>query len=87
MVNCKFCNQDNLEWYQDSQEKWRLGIKIDVNSYKQHRCSPPQTKEITNNKRNWVVFNCEKCGNETRQNIKLLKPKELNLCYDCSNSC
>jgi hypothetical protein len=85
MPACKFCNQDNLEWYQDHQDKWKLGIKIDINNYRKHIC---KTKEETpNNKRNWIEFICEKCGNKTRQNVKLIKPKTINLCYDCDNSC
>lgn len=81
MAICKFCNQDNLEWYQTADEKWKLGIKLDINNFRQHRCSPPQTQEKPNNKRNWVVFECEKCGSETRQNVKLIKT--LNLCISC----
>ena len=83
MANCKFCNQDGLEWYQDSQEKWKLGIKLDINNFRQHRCSTPQTPEKPNNKRNWISFTCEKCGSKVKQNIKLIKT--LNLCVECSN--
>ena len=82
MVVCKFCNQENLEWYQDSQDKWKLGIKLDINNFKPHKCSTPQ-KEEKSNKRNWIKFNCEKCGSETRQNLKLMK--SINLCIDCLN--
>ena len=83
MPACKFCNQDGLEWYQ-IQDKWKLGIKIDINNYRQHVCL---TQEKTGNKRNWIEFSCIRCGNPTRQNVKSYKPKELNLCYDCDNSC
>jgi len=83
MPTCKFCNQDNLEWYQDQQDKWHLGLKLDINNYRPHKCSPPQTKEVDNNKRNWVDFECEKCGCIVKQNLKLVKSKELNLCCDC----
>lgn len=81
MPNCKFCNEQNLEWYQDAQEKWKLGIKLDINNFRQHKCSIPQNE--TNNKRNWITFNCERCGCRTKQNLKLIKT--LNLCLSCSN--
>ena len=84
MPGCKFCNQDNLEWYQDSQDKWKLGIKIDINNFRKHIC---KTVETSNNKRNWIEFTCEKCGNRTKQNVKLVKSKSINLCYDCDNQC
>ena len=87
MPICKFCNHDGLEWYQDSQEKWKLGTKLDINNYRQHRCKSPQEKEKPNNKRNWIEFNCKKCGNYTRQNVKLIKSKTINLCLDCDNIC
>jgi len=87
MATCKFCNQDNLEWYQDSQDKWKLGLKLDINNYRPHKCNPPQNDKITSNKRNWVVFECEKCYTKTYQNLKLIKTKELNLCLDCDRSC
>ena len=87
MVICKFCNQDNLEWYQDQQDKWKLGIKLDINNFRPHKCSPPQNDKTSNNRRNWVDFKCEKCGCRTKQNVKLYQSKELNLCYDCDNSC
>lgn len=83
MPTCKFCNQEGLEWYQDAQERWKLGIKIDINNFRKHICKTKE--EIPNNKRNWVVFECEKCYCETRQNIKLIKSKSLNLCYECQN--
>ena len=85
MVNCKFCNEQNLEWYQRIDEKWKLGIKLDINNFRQHRCSPPQTQESKSNKRNWVDFICEKCHSKTKQNVKIIKPKELNLCLECDN--
>ena len=85
MPTCKFCNQDGLEWYQDSQEKWKLGIKIDINNFRKHVCNTKE--EIPNNKRNWIEFICEKCGNRTKQNVKSYKPKTINLCYDCDNHC
>ena len=84
MTACKFCSQDNLEWYQDSQEKWKLGIKLDINNYRPHRCT---TQEKTPNKRNWVKFSCIRCGCLVKQNIKLIKSKTINLCSDCDNSC
>lgn len=85
MPTCKFCNQENLEWYEDHLGKWRLGIKIDINNFRKHTCSP--IKEESSNKRNWIKFNCENCKKETRQNVKLYKSKTINLCYDCDNSC
>ena len=81
MPACKFCNQDGLEWYQDSQEKWKLGTKLDINSYRKHICP---TQEKTGNKRNWVKFSCIRCGCETRQNAKLVKT--INLCLGCRKS-
>ena len=85
MPACKFCNEPNLEWYQGNDEKWKLGIKLDINNYRQHRCKSTQEQEKPNNKRNWIKFTCTKCGNPTRQNIKLHKPKTINVCYDCDN--
>ena len=78
MATCKFCNQDGLEWYQGNDEKWKLGIKLDINNFRIHICGK---EEKTNNKRNWIIFNCERCGNETRQNVKLYQ--SLNLCVEC----
>ena len=80
MTSCKFCNADNLEWYQDHLEKWRLGIKIDINNYRKHECIQEKPK----NGRNWIKFLC-KCGCPVRQNLKLVKTKELNLCLECDN--
>ena len=87
MVICKFCNQDNLEWYQDQQDKWKLGIKLDINNFRPHKCSPPQTEKNNNNKRNWVDFECVNCHNKILQNLKLFKSKTINLCIECDNSC
>ena len=83
MVNCKFCNQENLDWY-ELQGKWKLGIKIDINNFRPHIC---EIIKESNNKRNWIYFICEKCGSNVKQNIKLIKSKELNLCLDCLNQC
>ena len=89
MPTCKFCNQDGLEWYQDSQEKWKLGVKLDINNYRPHKCMVqlPVNGTTTSNKRNWIYFTCTKCGNKTRQNVKTYKSKTINLCYDCDNIC
>jgi hypothetical protein len=76
MPTCKFCNQENLDWY-ENQGRWKLGIKIDINNFRPHKCSPPQDDKNTNNKRNWVAFTCEGCGEETRQNLKLVKSDSL----------
>ena len=84
MPTCKFCNEGNLEWYQGIDEKWKLGIKLDINNFRKHICI---TQEKTGNKRNWIEFSCTRCRCMIRQNVKLTKPKELNLCYDCSKSC
>ena len=84
MTACKFCNEQNLEWYQDSQEKWKLGTKLDINNYRKHICL---TQEKTSNKRNFIKFSCTRCGNIIKQNAKLYKSKTINLCYDCDNSC
>lgn len=82
MSSCKFCNQDGLEWFQENDEKWKLGIKLDINNFRKHICI---TQEKTGNKWNWVKFSCIKCGNPTRQNIKLLISKTINICYECGN--
>lgn len=79
MPTCKFCNQDNLDWYEDHLGKWKLGIKLDINNYRQHKCSP--IKEEPSNKRNWIKFNCKGCGVEIRQNVKLVKSDSL--CIEC----
>lgn len=86
MPTCKFCNQENLEWYEDFQGKWKLGIKIDINNFRVHICTPKNDPQIKNNKRNWIIFICENCKKETRQNVKLYKSKTINLCYECDNS-
>ena len=87
MVSCKFCNQDNLEWYQTSDERWKLGLKTDINNYMPHKCSPPQIEKKSNNSRNWVNFRCGKCASDVKQNIKLIKSTTLNYCLDCLNQC
>ena len=83
MPTCKFCNQENLDWYEDHLGKWRLGIKIDINNFRQHKCQvPPLVTSVTNsNKRNWIKFNCKGCGVEIRQNVKLVKSDSL--CIEC----
>lgn len=85
MPVCKFCNQDGLEWYQDSQEKWKLGIKLDINNFRKHICKTSSDPQIKNNKRNWISFTCIECGLNVKQNVKLIKSKTLNLCMDCDN--
>lgn len=90
MVQCKFCSdKTEYDWFQDQQDRWHIGIKLDINNYRPHKCSQNSDSQKceTNNKRNWSNFICEKCESKTRQNIKLIKPKELNLCLECSNSC
>ena len=79
MANCKFCNQENLECYQDAQEKWKLGTKLDINNYRPHKCSPQEES----NKRNWITINCEKCGRISKQNVKLMKSLNLNIGCNC----
>lgn len=83
MASCKFCNQDNLEWYQDSHDKWHLGLKLDINNYRPHKCSPPQNDKTTSNRRNWVSFVCEICDSMVKQNLKLLQ-KSNNKCLECN---
>ena len=84
-MQCKFCNQDNLEWYQDHQDKWKLGIKLDINNFRPHKCNTQ--KETSNNTRNWTDFECVNCHNKIYQNLKLFKSKTINLCIECDNSC
>ena len=81
MVSCKFCNQENLDWC-ELQGRWKLGIKIDINNFRTHKCSPK--KEELNNKRNWISFTCEKCTSKVKQNTKLIKPTSLNYCFSCN---
>lgn len=79
MPTCKFCNQENLDWYEDFRGKWKLGIKIDINNYRPHKCNIQ--KEESSNKRNWIIFTCLGCGEEIRQNIKLVKSDQM--CIEC----
>ena len=79
MPQCNRCDdKQDYEWYQDFQDRWKLGIKIDINNYKQHICR----KKESNNKRNWIEFEC-KCGNKVRQNTKLIKSQEILRCSEC----
>lgn len=81
MPQCNRCDDlTEYEWFENFQGKWRLGTKLDINNYRPHKCVQ---NDKPNNKRNWVKFNCKKCGCETRQNLKLLK--DLNLCLECQN--
>ena len=83
MPTCNRCEDPtNYEWYQDHMERWHLGTKLDVNSYRSHICI---TQEKTGNKRNWVKFSCIRCGSMTKQNMKLNKSKTINLCYECDD--
>ena len=61
------------------------GTKLDINNFRKHICKTEKTE--SNNKRNWISFTCEKCGNHTKQNIKLVKSATLNYCHDCLNQC
>lgn len=87
MPQCNRCqDKTELEWYQDYQEKWHLGIKLDINSFRIHKCL---TQEKTNqsirfpDRKGWIKFICE-CGSEVRQNKKhFISFKSLLLCMDC----
>ena len=84
MPQCNRCtDKTEYEWYEDFQGKWKLGIKLDINNYRQHKCTPKNDVIIPNNKRNWIKFNCILCGKETRQNLKLIKT--LNYCLECES--
>ena len=86
MTQCNRCqDKTDYEWYEDFQGKWKLGIKLDINNFRPHKCSPLQNEKTSSNKRNWVDFICEKCGLDVKQNVKLLKSKSINLCLSCSN--
>ena len=82
MATCKFCNQEGLDWYQDSQEKWKLGIKLDINNYRQHKCNTKEPDKKICNARNWITIDCKKCGYYGKQNVKL--HKSLNLSTGCN---
>ena len=80
MPQCNRCeDKTEYQWF-ELNGKWKLGTELDINSYRVHICT---TQEKTGNKRNWSHFSCTICGCETRQNAKLIKPKELNLCLEC----
>ena len=82
MVICNRCNdKTDYQWYQ-VEDRWKLGIMIDINNYRPHIC-PPQKEEKKGNKRNWVDFICTSCGCEIRQNMKLVK--DLSMCLECRN--
>ena len=84
MPQCNRCtDKTDYEWFEDHTGRWKLGIKIDVNNYRPHTCTPKNDVLIPNNKRNWIKFNCISCGKETRQNLKLIKT--LNLCIECES--
>ena len=84
MTLCNRCNdKTELEWFEDFQGKWKLGIKLDINNYRPHKCVPQNDMPQQNNKRNWSNFICEKCQSKTRQNLKLVK--SLNLCLGCQS--
>jgi hypothetical protein len=86
MPQCNRCNdKTDYEWFQDFQDRWKLGIKLDINNFRPHNCIPQN--DTPNNKRNWISFICEKCGEKIKQNIKLVKSKELKLCIECDNMC
>lgn len=88
MTLCNRCtDKTEYSWYEDFQGNWKLGILLDVNNYRPHKCIPQNDTPQGNNKRNWVVFICESCGMKTRQNIKLINHKSLNYCIECNNSC
>ena len=38
MPSCRWCHQDGLEWYIDQFGRSRLGTKIDINTYREHKC-------------------------------------------------
>jgi hypothetical protein len=85
MPQCNRCeDKTDYEWFENFQGRWKLGIKIDINNYRPHICI---TQEKTGNKRNWIEFSCIRCGSITKQNVKLIKPKELNLCIECDKRC
>lgn len=89
MVNCKFCNQDNLEWYQDFKEKWVLGIKLDVNTFRQHECKTKRqtTQDLRfENRKGWIKFKCI-CDSEVWLSKKHYTDKELLRCNECKNMC
>ena len=88
MPQCKFCDdKTELEWFEDHTGRWRLGIKLDINNYRPHKCIVKNDNIIVNNKRNWVDFICEICKNNIKQNVKIYKSKTINICIECDNSC
>ena len=82
MPQCNRCeDKTEYEWFENFQGKWKLGIKLDINNYRPHKCIPKNDIQ-QGNKRNWIKFICEKCKRETRRNVKL-DNKDLNLCVEC----
>lgn len=75
LAKCKFCNLDGLGWTQDGNGRWKL-----LQGSKPHICKTKEDKPRV--KPNWILFNCEKCGNEIRQNASLVKSN--GMCIDCS---
>lgn len=90
MTKCNRCNdQQEYEWYEDQYGKWKLGIKLDVNNYRQHRCIQEKSQEPEKNvkfpdRRGWIKFICEACGETVMKSKKHFSTKEPNLCGDCS---
>ena len=45
-MECKYCNEPELEWFFDENaSKYKLGRKIDVNVYIPHKCKTKETKK------------------------------------------
>ena len=44
LVRCNKCeDQTEYELYQDNMEHWRIGLKLDINVYKEHICPKKET--------------------------------------------
>jgi len=86
MTRCNRCKDPlEYEWYQDHMDKWHLGIKLDVNNYRIHKCNEKivESKCKYPARQGWIKFTCI-CGCLTWLSKKHFSDKELNLtCNEC----
>jgi hypothetical protein len=88
MTLCNRCqDRTEYEWYEDHLGKWKLGIKLDVNNYRQHKCIQENPRETEKNirfpdRKGWIEFTCI-CGSKVKLSKKHFSPKEILRCNEC----
>jgi hypothetical protein len=82
MPECKFCKEVELEWFtEESTGRWKLGRKIDENTYNPHNCKKFNKKPKKEVKPYPYRYVSALCVNMCKKHDIMLT--ELNRCLKC----